>query len=346
MITKLEQTPAYRKLKKDIEYYFKAVDGIEGYRDGDFKEDPIDALQDEADFCKDTADFLGSINFRGFNKDKQQELMKDTAADMEYLDRSALRLTNLLKKQDNSMYLKSDGSVNVNTNQKPGEYARRALRKIRDLFARLGQAWDYDPDFDYKSLPAVDYKMYVADSKLKENKALKEEKYTETNNVEIELTFEPGDEKTGKELENHLEKLGLSVDLNIEEGYLEAETEETVNCDYTPAVYWLSNGDPGYPAEYDDDREYFEDDLRSEISSWDKDLDFEIESVRCSMEESLRSISLRTTKLWKRDIMNVVNTAIIEGVNDREALLNMAKDMNLGEEQRQYLEKYVYYILD
>ena len=221
MINDLEKTPAYKKLKKDIEYYFKAVDGIEGYRDGDFKDAPIEALQDEADFCKDTANFLGSINFRGFKPEKQKELMQDTAADMEYLDRSALRLTNLLKKQDDSMYLKSDGSVNVNTNQKPGEYARRALRKIRDLFARLGQKWDYDPDFDYKSLPSVDYKMFVADSK------------------------------------------------NI-----------------------------------------------SELPD------------------------------WKQGIMNTVNTAVNEGICDKCILLNMANDLDLNEDQKDFYTKYVYYVLD
>lgn len=221
MINDLEKTPAYKKLKKDIEYYFKAVDGIEGYRDGDFKDAPIEALQDEADFCKDTANFLGSINFRGFKPEKQKELMQDTAADMEYLDRSALRLTNLLKKQDDSMYLKPDGSVNVNTNQKPGEYARRALRKIRDLFARLGQKWDYDPDFDYKSLPPVDYKMFVADSK------------------------------------------------NI-----------------------------------------------SDIPD------------------------------WKQGIMNTVNTAVNEGICDKRILLNMANDLDLNEDQKDFYTKYVYYVLD
>jgi len=149
-IDKIEQTPAYRKLLKDIEYYFQACDDIRDYRDHDFKKDPIEALRGEAQFCKDTADFLGSVRLKGFPSDVTRDLMSATANDMDHLNRSNVRLTNIIDKQDNSVYLNPDGSVNVHTKQKPGVYAKRALDALRDFFARLGQEWSFDLNF-YKN---------------------------------------------------------------------------------------------------------------------------------------------------------------------------------------------------
>lgn len=224
-IDRIEQTPAFRKLKKDLEFYCDACTDITTYRDGEFKENPIEALEDEADFCQETADFLGSIAFKGFDPEVRAELVKATGDDVDYLDNSAKRLKNLLKKQDNSMYLKPDGSVNPNTNQKPGDYARRALRKLTDFFARLGRDFDFDPDYDKKH-PEV-----FAD------------------------------------LDDILRRKG--------------------------------KGELSYES-----------------------------------------------RAWKDGLIKVVNVALDEGITDREVLLNMADDLNLTEEQKEYFRHYVYYILE
>ena len=144
---KVIQTPAYKKLLKDIEYYFKAVDDIREYRDTVFRKAPIDTLEGEADFCEDTADFLKSIQLKGFSPELTKDFMRSAKDDASYLNNSALRLKNILKKQDDSLYLRPDGRVNVNTNQKPGEYARRALRALQKFFAKLGLEFDYDIDY-------------------------------------------------------------------------------------------------------------------------------------------------------------------------------------------------------
>ena len=147
------QTPAYKKLLKDVEFYFNAVDDIRHYRDTVFRKAPINTLAGEADFCDATADFLRSIQLKGFSPELTKDFMRSAKDDAQHLNNYALRLRNILKKQDDSLYLRPDGKVNVDTNQKPGEYARRALRALQRFFEKLGLEFDYDVDY-YKKNPA------------------------------------------------------------------------------------------------------------------------------------------------------------------------------------------------
>ena len=155
---------------------------------------------------------------------------------MEYLQNSAKRLKNILKKQDDSVYLKPDGSVNPNTKQKPGEYARRALTKIRDFFARLGQEWDYDLDF-YKKNPEM-----FAD---------------------LDAILKNREDKEKRKERNQKKKLALASESN-----------------------------------------------------------------------------------WKPFIKDLVHAALKEGVYDRSALLEMKSCFEMTEEQCEYFDKYVYYIIE
>ena len=56
--------------------------------------------------------------------------------------------------------------------------------------------------------------------------------------------------------------------------------EETAKYYYSPAVYTLSNGDPGYPEEYEDELSYYgEDDIKDCVTDALKGIEFDFEDI-------------------------------------------------------------------
>jgi len=159
-----ERMPGYKRLENDIKYFFKAVDDIDAYRDGDFKKDPVGMLKKELDFCDKVEDFIGDARIKGFDKGTTSGVMNWASKTISSLENGIKRLRNKLAKQDNSDYLRPDGSVDV-AKSKHGLFAYRALRALRDFFGQFGEEFAYDPDFDYKSAQKgkEDYSDFVAD---------------------------------------------------------------------------------------------------------------------------------------------------------------------------------------
>lgn len=275
---RLEQTPGYKGIRDEVAKFFKICDDVVDYKQTIFKDDPIEALSDEADFCEDVADFLGSIKLKGFRPEFTKDVMADTADSVQYLDNSVTRLRNILKKQDKSTYLDADGNPKPRTNQRPGEYARRALRALGQFFGKFGIEFDYDPDFDYSKTKDVDYRNLVADYESKEiNEAGKHCSQT----VEVEISFGINDEDTLVALNSFLKEHGFATDSSLEEGWISAVCDETGTYYYTPEKHTgIMTGDP----------EIYEiEDLstRSDIEELLKPLydkyKFTIDSIHCSL---------------------------------------------------------------